>query len=346
MIGLALVAMVSIFGRSASASTETTVEETLEAQLIVSNVVGQPFSVDVADQIRSVEGVQTVAQVRQAFPQVDGGTAFVAAVDPEDIGQALDINVQEGSLSSISSGGVAVADRTAEDKNLQIGDELTIDFQGGPAKFPVGAIFESDAAVPGNFMVSPEAFARGGLAPLDSMLFVITDPGADTPAVEERINEVTSELPTVTVKDPEGYAEEQQEQINLFLNLIYSLLALSIVIAFLGVINTLGLSVIERTREVGLLRAVGLSRRQLRTMIRLEAVVIGVFGALLGVTLGIAFGVSLVRALEDQGLTELAVPWGLLGGFVVAAGGIGVLAAVFPGRRAARLDVLKAIATE
>jgi putative ABC transport system permease protein len=178
------------------------------------------------------------------------------------------------------------------------------------------------------------------------MLFVINEPGASAAAVQDGINEVTDELPTVTVKDPQGYADEQKEQINLFLNLIYSLLGLSIVIAFLGVINTLGLSVIERTREVGLLRAVGVSRRQLRTMIRLEAVVIGVFGALLGVGLGIAFGVSLVKALGDQGLTELSIPWALLAGFVVAAGGIGVLAAVFPGRRAARLDVLKAIAEE
>jgi putative ABC transport system permease protein len=119
-----------------------------------------------------------------------------------------------------------------------------------------------------------------------------------------------------------------------------------VIIAILGVINTLSLSVIERTREVGLLRAVGLSRRQLRTMIRLESVVVAVFGAVLGVLMGVIFGSTLVLALEDQGLTDLAIPWLWLAGFLVAAAFVGVLAAVFPARRAARLDVLRAIATE
>jgi putative ABC transport system permease protein len=150
----------------------------------------------------------------------------------------------------------------------------------------------------------------------------------------------------VTVKDPEGFAAEQKEQVNTFLYLIYGLLGLSVIIAILGVVNTLSLSVIERTREVGLLRAVGVSRRQLRTMIRLESVVVSVFGALLGVVMGVAFGSTLVLALEDQGLSELAVPWLWLLGFLVLAAVLGVLAAVLPARRAARLDVLQAIATE
>ena len=160
------------------------------------------------------------------------------------------------------------------------------------------------------------------------------------------IEEITKDLPTVTVKDPEGFAEEQKEQINIFLNLIYGLLGLSVVIAILGVVNTLGLSVIERTREIGLIRAIGTSRRQLRTMIRLESVVVAVFGALLGIALGLAFGIGLIYALRDQGLTELSIPWLLLGVFVVAAALVGVLAAAVPARRAAKLDVLRAIATE
>ena len=134
------------------------------------------------------------------------------------------------------------------------------------------------------------------------------------------IEEVIEDLPTVTLKDPEGYAEEQKEQINQFLTFIYGLLGLSVIIAILGVVNTLSLSVIERTREVGLLRAVGVSRRQLRTMIRLESVVIAVFGALLGVVMGVAFGSAVVRALQDDGLTDLAIPWVALVVFVVGGG--------------------------
>ena len=128
--------------------------------------------------------------------------------------------------------------------------------------------------------------------------------------------------------------------------LIYALLGLAVIIAILGIVNTLALSVIERTREIGLLRAVGLSRRQLRRMVRLESVTIAVVGALLGVALGIGFGVVLQRSQESQGIAQLAIPWGRLGLFVVLAAVVGVLAAWFPARRAARLDVLKAIATE
>ena len=178
------------------------------------------------------------------------------------------------------------------------------------------------------------------------MVFVAKDPGADTDAVRAALEDVTADLPTVTVKDPAGFAKEQREQIDIFLNLIYGLLGLSVVIAVLGVVNTLGLSVIERTREIGLLRAIGTSRRQLRTMIRLESVVVSVFGALLGIALGLAFGTGLIIALEDQGLTELSIPWVRMVVFILAAGLVGVLAAAVPARRAARLDVLRAIATE
>jgi putative ABC transport system permease protein len=128
--------------------------------------------------------------------------------------------------------------------------------------------------------------------------------------------------------------------------LIYGLLGLAIVIAVLGIVNTLALSVIERTREVGLLRAVGLSRRQLRRMVRLEAIAIAVLGAVLGIVMGIGFGVVLQQAIKDQGVTDLAVPAGRLVAFVVVAAVVGVLAAVFPARRAARLNVLQAITTE
>jgi putative ABC transport system permease protein len=346
MIGIALVSMVAIFGRSASASTDVALADSLKAQLVVSNVVGQPFSTGIAEQIRAVDGVQAVVQVQQAFPKADGDSTFISGIDPRQIGKAIDLVVVDGSISDLKTGTIAVEEGTAEGHGFALGDEVEVEFQGGTQQLKVVATFESDAALPASYLVNRQTLVSGGLKPLDSMLFVMAAPGADLDAVTSRVNEVTKVLPTVTTKDPQGYADEQKEQINLFLTLIYALLGLSVVIAVLGVINTLGLSVIERTREVGLLRAVGVSRGQLRTMIRLESIVIAVFGALLGVVMGIAFGIFLVRALNDQGITELSIPWGQLVGFVVASGVVGVLAAVWPGRRAARLDVLKAIATE
>jgi putative ABC transport system permease protein len=150
----------------------------------------------------------------------------------------------------------------------------------------------------------------------------------------------------VTVKDQGEFAKEQREPIDQFVLMIFALLGLALVIAVLGIVNTLALSVIERTREIGLLRAIGLSRGQLRLMITLESVVIAVLGALLGVALGLGFGVALMYAVRDEGLEVISVPVVQLVVFLVLSVVIGVLAAVFPARRAARLDVLRAIATE
>jgi len=200
--------------------------------------------------------------------------------------------------------------------------------------------------VPADWLVTQDTFDKGGLAPLDSMLFITKTPGASTEELRSGVEKITADLPTVTLKDPQQFADEQKDQINQFLLLINGLLVLSVLIAILGVVNTLALSVIERTREVGLLRAIGLSRRQLRTMIRLESIVIAVFGALLGLGMGLAFGLTLMQALKDDGLSETVVPWPTLLAFVLAAAVVGVLAALFPARRAARLDVLRAITTE
>jgi putative ABC transport system permease protein len=157
---------------------------------------------------------------------------------------------------------------------------------------------------------------------------------------------VTADFPIVEVKDQAEYKREQSNQINQVLVLFYVLLALAVIIAFIGIINTLALSVLERVRELGLLRAVGMTRRQLRSMIRWEAVIIAVLGAVLGLVVGTFFGWTLVRALNSQGITEFVLPIGSLVAFVVFAALAGVLAAVFPGRRAAKLDVLRAITTE
>ena len=347
MIGLALMAMMSILGSSASASTDVAIEESLTSEFIVSNAVGQPFSPDVAAQIRKLDEVEAVASLRQAFPEVEGGgDAWMAAVDPVDFGKVLEVPMAAGTLQALAQGKVLVAEGIAEREGYEVGDSLTLQFQGGDVDVEVAGTFESNGAVPAEWLVTQDTLEKGGLLPLDSMLFINKKPGASTEELREGVAGITEELPTVTLKDPQEFAEEQKAQINIFLNLIYGLLGLSVVIAILGVINTLALSVIERTREVGLLRAIGVSRGQLRTMIRLEAIVITVFGALLGLAMGLAFGLALMNAIQDEGLTEIVVPWGRLLVFVVAAAVVGVLAAVVPARRAARLDVLRAVTTE
>ena len=347
MVGLALMAMMSILGSSASASTDAAIEQSLTSEFVVSNVVQQPFSTDVARQIRELDSVETVASLRYASPELEGGgTAWMAAIDPDDFADVMDVPMAQGTLSALEDGKVLVAANPARRGGHEVGDTVTLTFQGGDVDVEVAGIIAASGAVPAEWLVTHETLEKGGIAPLDSMLFVTKAPGASTDELRAGVAEITEDLPTVTLKDPREFAEEQKDQINQFLLLINGLLVLSVLIAILGVVNTLALSVIERTREVGLLRAIGLSRRQLRTMIRLESIVIAVFGALLGLALGLAFGLTLMQALKDEGLTEIVVPWVTLGGFVVAAGVVGVLAALFPARRAARLDVLRAITTE
>jgi len=347
MIGLALMAMMSILGGSASASTDAAIGKTLTSQFIVSNVIGQPFSPAVAKELRTRDGIAGVTELRNAYPKLEGGgTAWTVGVDPRAFGVAFAIPTEQGSFAALAPGKVAISAAQAKSKGFELGDTVTMKFQAKDIKLEVVALFPPAAALPGDYVVTPDVLEQGGLTPLDAMVFVTKEPSADTDTVRATIEEVVEDLPTVTVKDPEGFAAEQKEQVNQFLYLIYGLLGLSVIIAILGVINTLGLSVIERTREIGLLRAVGVTRRQLRTMIRLEAVVVAVLGGVLGVLMGVLFGSTLVIALEDQGLTELAISWPLLAGFLLLAAVAGVLAAALPARRAARQDVLKSIGTE
>ena len=347
MVGLALMAMMSILGSSASASTDAAIAKTLTSEFVVSNVIGQPFSTDVARQVRELDSVETVASLRYANPEVKGGgNAWMAAIEPDDFADVMRVPMVQGTLDALDDGEVLIAADPAADEGYEIGDTLTLEFQGGDVEVEVAGIIAATGAVPAEWLVTQDTLVKGGLAPLDSMLFVTKSPGASTDELRAGVEKITEDLPTVTLKDPQQFADEQKDQINQFLLLINGLLVLSVLIAILGVVNTLALSVIERTREVGLLRAIGLSRRQLRTMIRLESIVIAVFGALLGLGMGLVFGLALMRALEDEGLTEVVVPWPTLAAFVVVAGVVGVLAALFPARRAARLDVLRAITAE
>ena len=346
MIGLTLVSLMAVLGRSATASTDAAVERTLTSQLVVSNLVGTPFSTTVAQRIRRLDGVRSVAVLRSAGARIGGDRVFVAAVDPRELGLAVAVPMAAGSLLELRPGTVAMGVASAARHGVKLGDTVRLRFQGGTVPLRLVALFDSASALPSNYLVTPDTLVRGGLKPLDSFVYVTESPGADAAAVRARVESVVADLPTVTVKDPGELAQQQREKVDQFLYFIYALLGLAVVIAVLGIVNTLALSVIERTREVGLLRAVGLSRRQLRRMVRLESVIVAVLGATLGVAMGLVFGVALQRAVADQGVDVLAIPWWQLAGFVLLAAVAGVVAAVLPARRAAGLDVLTAIGTE
>ncbi len=347
MVGLTVVTLMSILGQSAKASTDKAIEDNITADLVVSNVTGQFFSPAYAREIRKVDGVAAVVAVRAATAKLGGSTVFVDAVDPRLIGAAVRMPVATGSLAALDDDAVLVRQSVAEDRGIEVGDRVTLTFPSGRRTFRVAGVFPTaGAATTDQFMTTLGGLRKAGFVPEDSILLIVAEPGADQAGVRSAIDEILADNPTVTLKDQQEFADEQRAQIDTLLYLIYALLGLAVVIAVLGITNTLALSVIERTREIGLLRAVGVSRRQLRTMIRLESVAIAVLGALLGVVMGLVFGWVLQRELADDGVDVLAIPWVRLVVFMVLAAAVGVLAAVFPARRAARLDVLRAIATE
>lgn len=346
MIGLTLVALMSILGQSATASVDAAVKSTLTSQFVVSNVVGTPFTPSVAQRIRRLDGVQDVSQFRSAVGRIGGRQAFIGAVDPRTFALALAVPMQQGSLAALRPGTIAMSQTSATRRGYRLGDVVPVRFQGGTVALRLVATYGGSGALPANYLVTPDTLRKGGLRPLDTLVYVSKSPGADPATVRAGIKHIIKGLPTVTVKDPQQYAQQQKSQINIFLYFIYALLGLAVVIAVLGIVNTLALSVIERTREVGLLRAVGLDRRQLRRMVRLESVVVAVLGAVLGVGMGLVFGIALQRAIADEGVNVLAIPWVQLVVFVLLSAVAGVVAAALPARRAARLDVLRAIGTE
>ncbi|HEY7812111.1 MAG TPA: FtsX-like permease family protein [Nakamurella sp.] len=342
MIGLALVSTMAVLGQSTKASVDDLIGSDLHADYVVSNAIGMPFSTDIAGRIAAVPGVGEVVPVRYGQAQIDGQDTFLTATDVSDYSRMVSLTVRDGSLDA---GGLVVAADRAAERGWHVGDVVPLTFPDGTVDLPVAAIVEP-SQLAGSTLVPLDVLAQGGRVPVDSTLYVARAPGSDPTTVAAGIDASIADLPTITAKDQQAFADEQRAPVDQILAVVYALLALAVVIAVLGIVNTLALSVIERTREVGLLRAVGMSRRQLRSMVRLESVAIAVLGAVLGVGLGLVFGVSIQRALSDQGVSVLSIPAGQLAVFVVLSALVGVLAAVWPARRAARMDVLRAITAD
>lgn len=340
MIGLALACTMAIVGDSAKASVDRSVADNFVGDYVVSNVIGRPFSPLIGDRMQRVDGVRRVVRERFDAAERDGDRQMVAAVDPGDLG-SLELDLASG--GPMADGSVLLQRTWAEGHGFGAGQDVELRVPAGKRRYVVAGTFEDNPVVAAPVLMTLRDFTGAGFADSDNVLILFTDRSA---GVQDRLGEVVADLPVVTVKDQREFAHEQRAPIDQFVLMIYALLGLALVIAVLGIVNTLALSVLERTREIGLLRAIGLGRGQLRAMITLESVVIAVLGALLGVVLGIGFGVALMYSLRDQGLEVVSVPGSQLAVFLGLAVVIGVLAAVLPARRAARLDVLQAIATE
>jgi putative ABC transport system permease protein len=346
MIGLALVAFVSIFAASIKASTTRILDDSVSADYILSTETFQPFSTEMATRLAQQPELEAVAGTRFGIWKLDGATKQLQAVDPVAYERVVRTDMTSGSVGALAGGGLAVKDTVAEANGWAVGETVPMEFpRSGVQQVPLKAIYE-DNGLNGDFLLSLRDYQRAYTDQLDSQVYVKAAPGVAPDASRAAVDRVAADFPSVTVRDQAEFKAETARQVDQLLNLFFALLGLAIIIALFGIVNTLGLSIFERVRELGLLRAVGATRRQLRSMIRWEAVIIAVLGAVLGLAIGVFFGWTVVRALRGQGITEFALPAGQLVGFVLAAGLAGILAAILPGRRAAKVDMLRAIPNE
>jgi putative ABC transport system permease protein len=353
-IGITLVGFITIFGASARAAVSTDVERAFTGDFIVQtpNSFGVArISPKLAPELAGIDGVAVAApfgsfEAQATLPDGETAQLFAGAIDPTDFTQVFDARMAAGSIDDLTSGTVLVDRRTAEDRGLEVGDEVEVLFPGGgTSSFSVAALSDEPTLLGEWTFFHPDYLELSG-EPLDFLIAIGVDEGADAETVRVALREAVEEYPIVALQDRDQYIGSLLNTINQFLVIIYGLLALSVFIALIGIANTLSLSIHERTRELGLLRAVGMSRAQLRSTIRWEAVVVALIGTVLGVILSIGLSWLVVRGLEPYGLGTYSIPWGQLVSVVLIAAGLGVMAALRPAHKASKLNVLDAIATE
>jgi putative ABC transport system permease protein len=347
MVGLALVTAVAVLTDSLEASVDQAIDGTVKAQLIVQNARGSDFSTQVAATLRGDPRLVDVSEVRGSDVLVGNISTSVAGLDPATIGADLGFSMTTGSAASLANPGTTLVDSTeAGSEGLRVGSRLTMTFPNGDrVPVVVGGIYTPDALTNG-FLVSLATLEAHVSAQRDQVVLANPAPGVSLGAAQASLLGDLHSYPLLTGFTKDQYKTFVSTGLNTFLNLIYVLLGLAILIAVFGIVNTLALSVLERTRELGLLRALGMTRGQTREMIAWEAVIIALLGAVLGLGVGAGLGIALVSSLHADGITATAVPGGNLVLYAVAAAFFGLLASVFPAIRASRVDVLRAVSAE
>jgi putative ABC transport system permease protein len=304
-----------------------------------------PFSPEVAASINSLDEIGEMSQLRFGNMAIDDDARSFNAIDYDTLEDMFDIGLIDGSVSG-DEPGLLINEDPATDRGLEVGDTVDVTFnQTGTVELPVRGIYEKSAVL-GNWILDLETYDDNFTEQLDFAVTATTAEGVSPGAARAAIERITEAYPELRVLDAEEYQDANEDQLDQLLFIIHLFLGMTIVIAFIGIVNTLALSVFERTRELGLLRAVGMTNRQVRRMIRLEAVVVAVFGAVLGVVVGVVFGSAVTVALPDDFADGITYPiWSMLMLLVLAAL-LGVIAAIWPAIRASRLDLLRAIGFE
>ncbi len=346
MVGLALVSVIAVFGASVSRSATSSVDNAISADLIVSttnNTGTGNFSTAVPKVASSVAGVTASSVVYGDQFEVRNSLESLLGLSTRNLSQTVILNMTAGSSRALTAGDLLIDTTTANSDHLSVGQTVPVKFAlTGRSIMRIGGIYQPNALA-GHYLVGQAFFLSHFQNPLPGAVLLDTD---GSPGVQKAVQKALGPYPNVQVQTRAQFEASESASVNQLLGLVYALLALAVLIALIGIVNTLMLSVFERTHEIGLLRAVGMKRRQIRAMIRSESVILAVFGAVIGIVVGTALGIALVSSLHSQGITDTVVPGTSLIIFLILAALLGLLAAGWPARRAARLDVLAAIAAE
>ncbi len=346
MVGLALVSAIAVFGASLSRSATGSVDNAISGDLIITNTNNNgpgSFSTAIPSEASAVPGVTATTTVYGGEFEFRQSLETLRALSTRNLSENVILRMTAGSAGALAAGDLLIDTTTANNDHLSVGDRAPVRFAlTGPTVLRIGGIYQPNALVT-SYLVGEGLFLRHYQDPLPEAVLLQTGGSA---AAEQGVKQVLAPYPNVQVQTRAQFEQTQSNQVNQLLGLIYALLGLAVLIALIGIVNTLMLSVFERTHEIGLLRAVGMRRRQIRGMIRSESVILAVFGAIIGIVIGTGLGMALVSSLRSQGISDTVVPYSSLVVFLILSALLGLIAASWPARRAAKLDVLAAISAD
>ncbi|WP_399089967.1 ABC transporter permease [Streptomyces sp. BBFR2] len=346
MVGLTLITGLTVIATSVQKGVDKMAADSLKADYVVSMASKTPLSPEVAQKLATLDEVTAVSPLRDSEATIGTTDTSLTGVNGKDFGKLTRLDLASGSLSGLTSGGLLADEDTAREQGWRAGSRVPVTFEDGTAKtLTVSGVYRA------NEMIHQIVVDNGVVGPhqkhaTDTQVLLKTEGGA-TDTAKQHLIDALGKNPALSVQDKKDVSDGISQTINLLLNMVYALLAMAVIVAVLGVVNTLAMSVFERSQEIGMLRAIGLDRTGVKRMVRLESLVISLFGGILGIGLGVFFGWAAGRLVSGSLTTyELVLPWGRMGVFLAMAAVVGVVAALWPARRAAKLNMLTALKAE